>query len=274
MSEFNFDKLSNLEIPEKWVENTLNAPRNSRKSAIIFLNFRKPMTAAACLMVVCLVGFTLFTFKPNKDILPVDTNTPQSTESLSVISPTIAQEGTTEPKDTEAITEATEETYVNNTESKNPTEYISSDTKADETVNEPTKSQENPTTSSQEPTESEEPSVPDIVYPTIATPNDSSEPEYSVGDCIVSISPGYLVGNGKIYCRIYNSNHEYIGDKNICSDQHLAHFYSGFGSTYYYYYNPLKAGLILEPDTYTYSFYNEHSVPICKAKIVISYPDN
>lgn len=274
MSEFNFDKLSNLEIPEKWVDNTLNAPKIPQKSTPVFINLKKPMTAVACLMVVCLVGFSLFIFKPDKNILPVDTEATQSTENSLIISPTMAQESTTKQNGIKAITEATEETHLNNTESKKPIENTSFSTEADETVNEPNKPEESPTAATPEPTENVEPSAPDVIPPTDNSANDSSNPEYSVGDCLVAISPGYLVGNGNIYCRIYNSNHEYIGDKNIFSDQHLARFYSGFGSTYYYYYNPIKAGLILEPDTYTYSFYNEHTVPICKAKIVISYPES
>lgn len=274
MSDFNFDKLNNLEIPEKWVDNTLYASETSKKSAPAFINFRKTMTAFACLIVVCLVGFTLFIFKPDKDILPIDTSSTQSTESSLIISSTEAEESTTQQKDFENPTEAIEETYASNTEHKKPTENISPETNNDETISETNEPEENPTTSTDEPTKPEEPSVPDVVFPTTDSPEDSSDPEYSVGDCLVGISPGYLVGNGNIYCRIYDSNNKYIGDRNIFSDQHLAHFYSGFGNTRYYYYNPIKAGITLEPGTYTYSFYNEHTVPICNAKIVISYPES
>ncbi|MBQ7133139.1 MAG: hypothetical protein IJO20_01435 [Ruminococcus sp.] len=274
MSEFNFDKLSNLEIPEKWVDNTLSASSTSKESAPAFINIRKTMTAFACFLVVCLVGFSLFTFKPDKNMLPVDTTPTQSTESSADINPTTEKENETVQKDTQTVTEATEKPNADRAELKKPTENTSTATQPDEIVSETNEPENLPTDATQESTEPQEPSLPEVIFPDNGSPEDSSDPDYSVGDCLVGISPGYLVGNGNIYCRIYNSNHEYIGDNNIFSDQHLAHFYSGFGSTYYYYYNPIKSGLVLEPDTYTYSFYNEHNVPICRAKIVISYPES
>ncbi len=268
MSEFNFDKLKNLDIPDKWVDDTINASVKKEKTPILFVNFKKLVPAVACLLVVCLVSLVPFILKADKEILPVDTTETQSTESVSLITPTTEKETSTEQK--EISTEATQEIREDNIDNVTPTQPVFSETRNDETVSETSEPTKSPTSATEEPTEPEEPTLPDVIVPSENNPNDSAYPNYSAGDCLVAISPSFLVGNRNVYCRIYNSDQEYIGDRNIFSDQHLASFYSGFGSVYYYLYSPQKAGIILEPGTYTYSFYNDHTVPICKATVIVS----
>ena len=271
MSEFNFDKMKNLEIPDTWVDGALNVPPK-KKLPVICVNFRRVATAVACLLVVCLVGFIPFIINPDNDILPVATKSTDPT-SHTVVDETSDNTDVSQTEEDQEQTQKPSENMVVNiqTETPNPstnTEVMepSESTQASETII-PDSSTTEPT---QVDTQATQPSIPEVILPTNDSPEDSSGPDFLSGDCIVSVSPSFLVGSGNIYCKIKDESNIHIGDNHLYSQQHVASFYSGFGSVYYYLYSPQKAGLVLEPGTYYYYFYNEHSVPICKATVVIN----
>ncbi len=273
MRKVNFNSLENLQIPDTWTEKAIAiSGKNEGPKKIPFVFSRKILSLVACLVVVCLVSSIPLIFKINNDILPVY---PENDEHINV-----AESVEDDIKPTETVKQPDEketEVYVD-VENTEPSEIVE-ETKAESsnsTIEEKPEVSKKPTQKPsesvpEEPVETEPveefgPNKDNVIEPD--NPEDSSDTQLP-GDCVVGFSPGYLVGDGKIYCKIYDKDYNILGDSNLFSDEHRASFYSGFGSIYYYLYSPLKVGLDLEPGKYIYVFYNEHTVPICNVTVVI-----
>lgn len=277
MRKVNFNSLKNLQIPDAWTKKAIAISGNNEgPKKIPFVISRKVLSLVACLVVVCLVSSIPLIFKINNDILPV------STENSENISVTVSREDDNNPAkiEKEHKEKPTKEDTENHVviENTEPSELVeetktpSSNSSAEEKPEESKKPTQKPSeTVPEEPVKTEPvedfgPSGDNVINPD--SPEDSSDTP-KPGDCVVGFSPSFLVGDGKIYCRIYDKDDNILGNQNLFSDEHRASFYSGFGSVYYYIYSPSKVGLNLEPGKYRYVFYNEHTVPICNVTVVV-----
>lgn len=259
MKNFNFDNMKNFTVSDEWADRVLSTASTIQPS-------KKPnvtvITTCLSLVFVCILGVIGFNFTKNTPkTLPMDVLKETQNETLS----NLVEETEKPTTQNETVKESTEHQTVSASTVK-PTqmEEITPTQITPQPTVTPTQPQTQPTP---EPTEPVLPSEGETTEP---TDNGTQNPSGSNGDCIVSFSPSYLVGSGKIYCRIKDDNLKSVGDTNLFSDQHLASFYSGFGSNYYYLYSPENAGLVLEPGTYNYYFYNEHGIPICQVVVEIN----
>lgn len=264
MKDFNFDKMKNYQVSDEWADRVIDAasgirPRSGRNTKLI--------ASCLCLTFVCIVSVMFFGYtKDNGAIVPVASQSSTNTEE-KFTSPTVNQ--STQPEKQNEQTHVPSATANNNivppTKAPNSTQSghekptLAPSVKPSQT---PEPTEVKPTTPTEMPTQA----------PTI-TPTQDPKPEDPTemlsGDCVVSFSPSYLVGSGKIYCRIKDVDKKSVGDKNLFSDEHLARFYSGFGSIYYYLYSPQAKGVVLEPGIYYYYFYNEHGVPILNLQVEV-----
>ncbi len=259
MKDFNFDNMKNFTVSDEWADKVL-----ATASTITPTKIRNKRIIATCvsLVFVCAISVAVLHFHNNTPkILPTDVVKETEFETVKTTADSTVDntEDSSTPKETTSKALEQTEVYENATEP-----YETQKPKPVETTPPPTIA---PTQPSTEPaTNPIESTVPE---PTQSPSEDTETLPPGTGDCIVSFSPSYLVGNGNIYCRVKDSNLISVGDSNLFSNEHLASFYSGFGSVYYYIYSPQSAGLNLSPGTYHYYFYNEHGVPICNTVIEI-----
>ena len=272
MNDFNFDKMKSFDISDEWADRVLSTaskikPRPKYNAKII--------ASCLCLTFVCMISVLVFGFGKTQPQIPT---APKETETV------IQTQEKSENKAYKTVKKQEKSEVTQVKETKN--QEISA-SKQEESTKKPTdKKEQKPTvlnnhtqkpvikptvkpvkptneTVSEETQPSTEQSLPNKEESTEESKTDNEDLTSPTGsDCIVSFSPSYLVGDGKIYCRIKDVNDRPVGDRKLFSSEHLARFYSGFGSVYYYIYSPQSVGLVLEPGTYRYYFYNEHGVPI------------
>ena len=69
MSEFNFDSMKNIDIPESWVDSALNVEKQP-KSPIPFLKYSKIIAFAASIVLVCSLSVALFFITNSNEAVP------------------------------------------------------------------------------------------------------------------------------------------------------------------------------------------------------------
>lgn len=265
MKDFNFDKMKNYNVSDEWADRVLLTTSTMKPSSN---RYAKIVVSCLCLTFACVISLMVFSFGKNtqeniKTAIKSETTAATEIKATDTTTHEVSENPTSSEKLNEKETDALEK----------PTVTGATDTQ----VNKPVKPTSVPATQPQPEVKPTAPqSTTPVVTPTIAPTEpatqapteDTTSPAHS-GDCIVSFSPSYLVGNGTIYCRIKDADNNSVGDTNLFSQEHVASFYSGFGSVYYYLYSPQSAGVVLEPGTYKYFFYNEHGVPILNIVVEI-----
>ena len=74
MNNFNFNSLTNIKAPEKWIENALNIPSTvEKKKPLLFFKHGRAIAAVACLMLVSVVSITIY-LTQDRIIPPIDPN--------------------------------------------------------------------------------------------------------------------------------------------------------------------------------------------------------
>lgn len=277
MSEFNFDKLKNLEIPDTWVDGALEVPPCSNKPPVIFVNLKRVITAVACLLVVCVLSIPIFIYTQKSDILsaqptvvtPTETqNAGLNTDSTKNTEPAKSNEENTEPTKTEETEDSTENvnpiemdtetetTASSKTESSNgetnpdkiPTNPQGSiDTNPDGVIREPDGGNEKPNSSTSKPSTTDPDKIP-------------SKPA-QVKLCRGSFLLEKIQPDLKVYCSVHvYYDDELIGDKDLFSDQHIADISrvieDAGGDIVVAKYDPVKLGLIKQTEMYRFYFYN------------------
>ena len=275
MKDFNFDNMKNYETPDEWAERAIATASAMKPKYPQYIRFA---AACCCLVFVCFLSVIMFNYSKNTP--PVLKSEPKP-ESTIEVQTEEQNDFTQEHIDTMPLDNTAEqpskESNQENQDNNNKPEQNPSVAPVVPPATEPSKPDE---TIPQSPTNPPEPTkpitpqqptqAPDVPDPTEEpSQEDVTDDVRQSGDCIVSFAPSYLVGNGTIYCRIKTLDNVSVGDNNLMSDEHVATFFSGFGSKYYYLYSPQSAGLELEPGTYRYYFYNEHSVPICSVIVEV-----
>lgn len=296
MSEFNFDKMKNIDIPESWVDGALNV-EIEQKYPIPFLKYSKIIAFAASIVLVCSLSVALF-FITNKNeaVPPIKNNETQCNTHVQISS--------TEIKNTENVTEKitqSDNTYSTETETQPVTEVLNtvepteenSDNNGESSSNsnplKPNKHPENTDSVKPKPTENKEkPTKPNETQkptdaPVIDDPPQDGPPEDN--DELTSYISNFT--NGKItaeihwsdlsisiYCRMYDSKGNLVGDNDLYSSKREAIEADGLmveSQEYFSYeYNIDNLGESLKKGRYEVVFYNESGYCLCTGYITIS----
>lgn len=291
MSEFNFDKMKNIDIPESFVDAALKVEKE-QKSPIPFFKYSKIIAFAASIVLVCSLSVALF-FITNKNeaIPPIKNNETQcntqvqisstDTNTIENVTEKITQSDNIETE-TQPVTEVletvepTEENSDNNGESSsdsNPLKPNKHPENTDSVKPKPTENKEKPT----KPNETQKPTD----APVIDEPQDGP-PEYDESTSYISnFANGKITAeihcsdlSNSIYCRMYDSKGNLVGDNDLYSSKREATEADGImaeSQEYFSYeYNIDNLGENLKKGRYEVVFYNELGYFLCTGYITIS----
>ncbi len=267
MSEFDFEKLKNIEIPDTWVSGALNVPQ---KTPVVLIFVKKVLPIVASLVLILVLGFFVFFVTRNEEntVATLPHNTTMNTSVDSATQPT-------EEKDLsvnhEHSTDANENSSQNPTEDK--TEF--SNDKESESVTKPT----------QKPTQKpiSAPALTPTTKPNGAPSNPGSFPTDNPNDTpnggpnesppvdipgtpadsvimIGEFDKSLLKGSTDVYIsikKLQTGNLEVDGDRweqNI--PKYPVHTLDINDSTVHVNFYPTLDGIIKESGTYYYCFYN------------------
>ncbi len=297
MSEFNFDKMKNIDIPESWVDGALNVEKEP-KSPVLFLKYSKIIAFAASIVLVCCLSVALFFITNRNEAVPpvknieTECNTQvqissSNTEITENVTEKMTQSDNTDSTETETqpVTEVLE--TVEATEEKE----ISNDDGESSSNSEPLKPNQNPVnpgSSKPKPTENKEkptkpkPTEKPTEEPVVDEPPQDSPPddedylsyisEFANGKITAEIH--YSDFSESIYCRMYDSKGYLVGDNDLYSSKREAiqsEKVSVESDEYFSYeYNIDNLGENLKKGRYEVVFYNEKGYYLCTGYITIS----
>ena len=289
MSEFNFDNMKNVDIPESWVDGALNVPKDL-KTPFPFLKYSKIIAFAASIVLVCCLSVALFLVTNSKQAVPPvkndetnfisqvhkSTDNAESTESVTENKPQSDSTASTQP---ETQSQKENETAQPTDKDEEPTD--SSESKPVEKPEKPEKPK--PTENTVKPTKP----IPteNATEPVLEVPPDGPfvEPDtelsyvdsYSSGKIIAKVHKDEL--RDSIYCRVYDSNGNLVGDNNLYSNSKRAGIVMGiediesgnndFNTVEY---KTEKLGTYLSSGKYYVVFYDNLGANICSGYINIS----
>ncbi|MBQ4128620.1 MAG: hypothetical protein IJD68_02480 [Ruminococcus sp.] len=273
MSEFNFDKLKNLDIPQSWVDSALDVPKIKEKSPVVFINFRRVISAVAILLVVCVVCLSPLFFKNSNDILPIASNNPTEQTNSSQYDETTKTEAENNTDATEKI-----ETQTPTRESK--TNLLTEST--EKSTDSPTQAQTEKVTPTKKPQSepiedpSGQPSNPNgsVLPDGPEGETDAPGAEGDYGNLSGIVLEGFtkdscLTGSGNVYCSIYEYR---TGSPTWSGNLYVPKFEADIEIYYtpqdqsdrdvYLSYNMENSGLLLKPGKYRYYFVNENGTQL------------
>lgn len=213
MDEFNFDKLKNIEVPESWIENALNSPKEKRRYVIPRRFYYFAASAAACLIIGTAVIFSLM-FGINKDIsltaldpqspsnadlvveqnTVTDSSTPSTAPSKKSGAEAQISTSLTEPSENSAETK--EKTATTKSKEPNKQNTAKPGSKANQKPTEPDKTEAQTNAVETETQETQKP---------VPKPTDSHQGEASL-DFYFMANVDSKAALGSIYCRIEDEN--------------------------------------------------------------------
>ncbi|MBE6824593.1 MAG: hypothetical protein E7513_04535 [Ruminococcaceae bacterium] len=307
MNKINFDSLKNLKAPESWIENAANIPQTVEKEKpvlIFFLKHSRSLATVACLVLICSVSLTIY-LTQDRNVLPIDLNYGQAEATQKTHSPT--DYSSDNQNSNESIIKETqsnnETAYIEPTEKadSNPSQnHITDNTDDDNGTNggaphedstqSPTqKPTDKPTTSpSVKPTvnSTANPTITPSVKPTTPEPTiprptfpDLVEPTYN--DELPGAIPitSYMcygessvenIINNQVYCKIFDSADNQLGDSDLFSKEHHALVEKEKDKACFGY-DPLYLGLIKEVGTHRFVFYNKKGDTLCEGYFDIDF---
>lgn len=281
MNDFNFDKMKGFNTPDEWAEKAKDIPKKYKNpTPIIFFTDSRSFAAVASLVLVCCLSVLFFIFKPDYNILPVAPSATLSSETES-LEPTDTTYKSTNPQKTDEYvnTEPTEnQQSTENSTTESPTQKPTSSTEQTDSTQKPTDSR--PTTKPPEkPTNSQPPTVKPTEKP---NQEPTSKPTQNpttgvVGDpdpviCYgsYSLSNSWEVNSVDVFCKLYDSNGNLVGDKDLYSYQHEASIDSMNSSMAYVSYEPASKGLFLPKGQYSFYFYNDFGRILSQGYVLVS----
>lgn len=243
MSEFNFDKLRNLNIPDEWADKTIQKVKN--KKQITIKNEFRITKLAIVVSAVLIFIFSVFTFclpQSNEDSVYLKQTKESTCSSGKNNQSLMFQHSTKEYETIESIT-------------AKETESIPNDSYGNYDV---------------EPTEEEQSGV------SLNTPDGSSS---NNSDCSVNSSSAEeetqydewvesyhflnifmlsdLKEDRKVYCKVYSDDeNRFLGDPNLFSDEHLNEYEFKNDTYCIYRYYPIQLGILTKNGSYTAYYYN------------------
>ena len=283
LSKPEFDFSQYVDVPEAWIEKALRIP-NAPQAKPKVISFPKRTVAAASVVLVAVLGVSIYFLIGNKTPIPVAPKTPVSaTEILSEVPSFPAS-----PTESGTVPGTTAETQKPTLASAQPATQIATDsrgniiittvtTRTGSTENTPATPASQPSTQAppvQQPTASpaaitsastvkptehihdaptEAPSW-FVENPSVIEWENPSESSYPV-ELVAHISDRVRLNEPYVYCRITSDSGEMIGDPNLFSEQHRAPV-----SRYSVYvgYVPAEYGLTLSRGSYRYYFYESN----------------
>lgn len=282
MKKVNFNSLENMQIPDSWADKAVLLSDSDKKiPPLVFTRWSRVMVALTSIILVCAMGVFVFFFSNNNDIEirnPSSANTSYATENIT--------SGTGEffkpsesGQNVKENTQIQDSTSSDTQPSKTPVHTVTPTEKPTKTpVAEPTQkptkpAEQKPTTA---PTDDvTRPSAPPTMSP-IPQPTDPvNQPTESPSDTVdkwnvfinVQFAKSYVLSDGKIYCRLYDSNGELMGSADIYDDSHLTELsYIPYANAQYY---PYRYDIITRADWYTCVFYNSDGVTAKTKKIYL-----
>lgn len=271
MSEFNFDKLKNIDIPTTWVDKALDVSPKTDKPPVVFLNFKRFATAVACLLVVCFVALIPFLFKNSNNLLsvePTDKNNGSATDTSWVQGENDDKQQSATSNETINQTTATEQ---------KPTQSETKPSKPDPTED---SNQSSGQTSTPSGVPSDKPTQAPTEEPTDSPTGSGGYGNYdgpSIEGMLLEgfVSAGKMAGSSKIYCAIYDSKTGLPAfSDNLYSYKYEAYFWDhptneSEESKLYVMYELGKSNLPLKQGTYNYYFVNENNVQLYSGSFVV-----
>ncbi|MBQ8057422.1 MAG: hypothetical protein IJ275_03700 [Ruminococcus sp.] len=256
MSEFNFDKMRNLNIPDEWAENTIktvNELKRPTKNKSV-----RPLRTAIYLSLLIVFIVMMLTF-----------SLPQSNVGIDVVKESYSDETKNKSgivyKPTEIDEKSESLPFSKTEETESRVEEESSNFDNDVEVKETEKvieTQEKPTRS------------PKPTLPAVPTEDETKEPEKNNHDYYITITLNNdkLTGDGNIYC-ITTCNGVNTSGSELNSKEHEVEIVEHTKSTTTVRYYPYRQGVVKTSgyNLYVFSFCNEDGVNIAEMGI---YLDN
>ncbi len=265
MSEFNFNKLKNHEIPDSWISGALNVPPEKEKTPLIFSKAPKMLAFAATFVVVCALSVTLFIFTQKGAVLPTSNETQNTietaietkTQTEETEDPAVNAVETTAPtKPSEATEESIEESHSPNGESK-PSIIPST----------PSVPSTKPTTPSTEPDSSQSDATEEPENPPSNPSNPSARPGSSgitdgsgsstvskIIRCYATITISQYLADDQIYCALLSQGNLEGGNNRFPDNRDVTVSFAN-GVVHLEYELNNEDGKI-KPGEYMYTFYN------------------
>ena len=273
MSEFDFDKLKNIEIPDKWVEGALNVPK---KPPVISIFMKKVLPVAASLVLVIMLSFFVIYITTVDEIKTAPKKDVHSSSSVNLIVDNTAYTNSDETDLTEGITDngeiptqkPTDAEKQTNTPQQSPTQLPVNQGEKPTTspVVKPSTSPEKPTVTPTDPSDPNTPSNPqgkpddgNTVEPEAPTPDIPARPNGSV-ILIAEFDESLLKGSNNVYVSIKKLN---TGDLDVEGDmweeeqpKYSVHTVSVENFKVMVAFYPTIAGVVHESGDYVCTFYN------------------
>lgn len=284
MSEFNFDKLKGIDIPDSWVSGALEVPKTSQTPPII-KRFPKTLAFVATLVIVCSLSVTLFIFTQKDNIQPTsNTTTPTSQTEANTTQEPHNTESNEDPTNNSISSESSEptlepeETQVEKTESTQTQTEKPTSTQAQEETKKPTQipSQKPTQKPSQKPTQ--KPTLPPNPTELPLAPDSPSEPAIEepsevINTYYISVMAEFpkslVTDSGKIYCKVSDSSGRLLGNQNLYANEHLTELsFIPYACARYY---PYRYNLITKSGYYTFCFYNSDGVSVFNTTVYLTY---
>ena len=284
MSEFNFDKMKNVEIPDSWVDGAMNVPKDL-KTPIPFLKYSKIVAFAASIVLVCSLSIALFFITNSKKAVPpVKVQETVFSSEVQNYSENFESTENVAGKNEKIDDDSTQAESQKSEETAEPSEYIENPTEKEETKPEKPEKPK-PTQKVEKPTKPTKP-IPteNATEPVLEVPPDGPFVEPDVNSSYVdSYSSGKIVAkvykddiSYEIYCRIYDNNGNMIGNDNLYSNSKRAGIVmsteSGEGTEANYNfveYDTAKLGTNLSVGSYYVVFYDNSGKDICNGYIYV-----
>ena len=249
MKKLNCNSLMELPVDEALLQKTLAIPQTADKKAVIPLLRVRAIAAAACLMLISAVSLAVILTFGTKAPVPVSVQAPSSSESTI---PTTEPDESADPLPTEAPTptQAGDEVAPSVSHRDKPSDDLSTSDRHPSAPNE-TKADNTP--------EQKNESVP---QPTAPPSTDPPTPDVTEPEIIITSNTCYgqvyeRLYTERMYCFIADTSSNIYGDSDLFSDQHLATVESDENGWITVSYNPDDYGILSEPNTYRYAFYND-----------------
>ena len=250
MSEFKFDKMKNLDIPDEWAENTIKKANKMNKSEFIFDTRYVRIAAYMSMLVIVLIGvFTFSLPQSNVDIKCATEKTELTSLNNNNNSVVMSQQSTDGELIVESLSQSENET-VN--EIDNDTDTDNNGLEPNESVN----NEDGSSNSNSFPSSGGKPNNKPPQYEETQSETEYWEWLYSYHFRNIFMLED-LAEDRKVYCKIYSEDEgRFLGDPDLFSDEHLTE-YEFINDTYCEYrYYPIHLGVLTKNGVYTSYFYN------------------
>lgn len=262
MSEFNFDNMKNVDIPDSWIDGALNIPPKATPTPFVY-RYSKIIAFAASIVLVCSLSVALFFVTNDNPVVPpikndeTECNTfAQEAYSTAESSVGVIIKETRNNNTTEVVQTDEETVFESSTENKKPTSFKLEKTEptefckpstngsiendeddgripsnpdsAPDSKPNPNPNKPRPTQSGEKPTSRPATEKPDPPNSPTYSPDPPNGPE-AEGSYVKSYEAGIITAkihkkdlSEMMYCRIYDKNGNIIGDSNLFSNSKKA----------------------------------------------------